>query len=197
MNICEKQNQLSSLQKKYKDLFESKEIVFGSGNINADIVLIGEAPGKDEVKLNKPFVGQAGKNLMQFLDILDLDRDKIYITNAIKFRLSKLNESTGRLINRPATRDEVIKNRDFLINEIEIINPSLVITLGNIPLRSIIGDMKKNIGELHGMDMIIPLSTKKQTIFPLYHPASIIYNQKLKEIYINDLAMLKTFIKNT
>ncbi len=73
----------------YTKAFSDREIVLGDGDVNSDILLMGEAPGKDEVIKKKPFVGAAGKNLSEFLNILNIDRRNIYITNVIKYRLSK------------------------------------------------------------------------------------------------------------
>jgi len=110
-----KKEQLSELYERYMNDFKDKEIVLGDGNVNTDLVLVGEAPGKDEVRLSKPFVGAAGKNLAQFIDILKIKREEIFITNVIKYRLSKVNPNTGKVINRPATRDEIFAARDYLL----------------------------------------------------------------------------------
>ena len=106
---------IKKLYEEYMEHFPGKEIVLGEGNINAQLLLIGEAPGKDEVKLLKPFVGVAGKNLSEFLDILKIGREEIYITNAIKYRLSETNAKTGRIVNRPALKEEIEQNRATLI----------------------------------------------------------------------------------
>ena len=133
-----KSEQLIALYESYKREFEDKEIVLGDGNPDGELLLIGEAPGKDEVLKGRPFVGMAGKNLSEFLDVIKLTRDDIYITNAIKFRLSKVNPDTGRISNRPATRQEIEQNRDYLLKEISIIEPKYIITLGNVPLRAVL-----------------------------------------------------------
>lgn len=186
---------LNDLYQKYKNEFEDKEIVLGDGNVNSQLLLIGEAPGKEEVKLSKPFVGMAGKNLSEFLEILKIDRQSIYITNAIKYRLSKVNEKTGRTVNRPATQDEIKKNREYLLQEIDIIKPIYIVTLGNVPLRAITDDYNKSIGEVHGAESTILILKKKYFLFPLYHPASIIYRKSLKDIYVKDVEKLKNIIK--
>lgn len=190
-----KQELLEELYKKYRNEFEGKEIVTGNGNVDTDIMLIGEAPGKDEVRMSLPFVGMAGKNLSEFLDILEIDREAIYITNAIKYRLSELNEKTGRLVNRPASKDEIASNRRYLLDEIKIINPKFIVTLGNVPLRSVTDNYNMAIGEFHGKLSTISLAERQYFIFPLYHPASVIYNRSLKDIYINDIYKLKDIIK--
>ncbi len=190
-----KSEQLNILYIRYREEFQGEEIVVGDGNHDSSLLLIGEAPGKDEVANSKPFVGMAGKNLAQFLEVLGLKRDEIYITNAIKHRLSKINPSTGRVSNRPATREEIEKNRNCLINEIDIIRPGIIVTLGNVPLRSVVGDHKASIGEVHGTLGKVSLKGIEYGLYPLYHPASIIYNASLKEIYVNDVENLKRIIK--
>lgn len=189
-----KSEQLMSLYELYNEEFFGREIVVGDGNADSELLLIGEAPGKDEVLKSRPFVGAAGKNLSEFLDKLGLKREDIYITNAIKFRLSKVNPDTGRVSNRPATKKEIEDNREYLIREINIINPKYIVTLGNVPLRSVCGDAGIAIGEVHGKPDNIKVGEAEYTLFPLYHPASVIYNSKLKEIYNEDLEKLKQII---
>lgn len=190
-----KSERLNILYSRYREEFWREEIVVGDGNHDSSLLLIGEAPGKDEVANSKPFVGMAGKNLAQFLEVLGLKREEIYITNAIKHRLSKVNPSTGRVSNRPATRDEIDKNRDYLIEEIDIIRPGIIVTLGNVPLRSVLGEHKVSIGEVHGALGKVLVKGIEHGLYPLYHPASIIYNASLKEIYLKDIVNLKGIIE--
>lgn len=189
-----KEAKLKELYKEYKERFEDKEIVLGDGSVDSKLVLVGEAPGKDEVKLGKPFVGMAGKNLEEFLNILELDRQDIYITNAIKYRLSKVNPKTRRVINRPATKREIDVNRRYLLREISIIEPKYIVTLGNVPLKAVDKENGVSIGEVHGRLKTIIIEGKDYFLFPLYHPASIIYNRSLKDVYISDLAKLKEIL---
>ncbi len=190
-----KSEQLNILYRRYREEFQGEEIVVGDGNYDSSLLLVGEAPGKDEVANSKPFVGVAGKNLAQFLEVLGFKRDEIYITNAIKYRLSKVNPSSGRVSNRPATREEIDKSREYLIDEIDVIKPEIIVTLGNVPLRSVLGDHKASIGEVHGALGKVFLKGIEYKLYPLYHPASIIYNASLKEIYVNDVKNLKGIIK--
>lgn len=184
--------------KKYYDIyneeFKNEEIVLGSGNPDTKLLLIGEAPGKDEIKLGRPFVGKAGKQLDEFLEILELGRDHIYITNAIKYRLSKKDAVTGRVSNRPATKDEITSSRCCLLNEIGIICPEYIVTLGNVPLKAVTGDPKISIGSHHGYVSLVEVHGRKYKLFALYHPASIIYNRELKDIYVKDILELKRII---
>jgi len=191
-----KEEQLSELYERYVKDFKDMEIVLGDGNVNTDLVLVGEAPGKDEVRLSKPFVGAAGKNLAQFIDILGLKREEIFITNAIKYRLSKVNPDTGKLINRPATRDEISAARDYLLQELIIIDPYYIVTLGNVPLKAVTGDYDISIGTVHGQVSDLTIGEKTYKLFPLYHPASIIYNRSLKEVYLDDIRKLSLLIRD-
>ncbi|QEK10899.1 uracil-DNA glycosylase [Crassaminicella thermophila] len=168
----------------------SKEpIVFGEGNPDASIVLVGEAPGAKEIELKRPFVGQAGKNLEEFLEVLELKREDIYITNVVKIRPYKINEKTGRKSNRAPNQEEIKKYEKYLFEEINIIKPKVIVTLGNVPLKSILKDKKATIGSKHGT----VIEMDKFFVFPLYHPASIIYRRELKNIYLEDLYKLKNF----
>lgn len=186
-----KSEQLNILYEEYKKQFQGEEIVLGDGNADSRLVLIGEAPGKDEVRLSKPFVGMAGKNLTEFLEILGLGRESIYITNAIKHRLSKVNPGTGRVANRPATKEEIKNNRGYLLKEISIIKPEFVVTLGSVPLKAVTGEYDISMGPVHGELKELELSGAAYKLFPLYHPASIIYNRSLKDVYINDIKKLR------
>lgn len=186
---------MNMLYDKYKNAFAGEEIVLGSGDLNARIMLIGEAPGRDEVRLSKPFVGIAGKNLEEFLGILGIARKEIYLTNSIKYRLSEVNKKSERTVNRAATRNEIDNNREFLLKEINIIAPEYIITLGNVPLRAITGDYSVNIGAVHGKLSNILINGNVYNLFSLYHPASIIYNIKLKQVYLEDIKILSELIR--
>ena len=177
----------SAIALRHKD----KKLVFGEGSKNARLMLIGEAPGKDEVAAGRPFVGKAGENLNSFLNMLGLKRQDIYITNAVKYRPYKISEK-GSISNRTPTMKEIFSERDSLLSEINAVSPKLIITLGNIPLRSVTGNKKLCVGDMHGKII-------KSDVFPvfsLYHPASIIYNHELKTVYQNDVNILSKIISN-
>ena len=112
-----KEKQLEKLKQECTKFFDElyrpdkKILVFGEGNPNARLLLVGEAPGKQETLQRRPFVGQAGKNLDEFLQVVGLKREDLYITNVVKFRPFKLNEKTGRTSNRPPTREEIELSR--------------------------------------------------------------------------------------
>jgi len=185
---------LAEYYKEYACHFAGKELVFGCGCTEPKLLLVGEAPGREEVKFSRPFSGAAGKNLDEFLRLAGIDRESIYITNAIKYRLSKENPKTGRLSNRPAAREEITSSRAILIKEIELICPACVVTLGNVPLRAVTGDYSLNIGDMHGKASHVSVGGIEYLLFPLYHPASVIYNRSLKQTCEADILQLRSFI---
>ncbi|MCD8089236.1 MAG: uracil-DNA glycosylase [Clostridiales bacterium] len=178
------------MKTKAAELFPDRKFIPGEGNPNPGIVLIGEAPGGEEEKQGKPFVGKAGRNLSEFLEILGLKRQDIYITNVVKLRPTKINPKTGRASNRPPNKAEVEFFTPYLHRELEILSPEYVVTLGNFALKAVTGDKKAVIGDVHGRE----ISRGAYTLFPLYHPASIIYNRSLKETYIRDVEKLKELL---
>jgi DNA polymerase len=174
-----------------KELQRDSRVVFGEGNVNAEIVLVGEAPGEKEEETGKPFVGTAGKNLDEFLNIVELKREDIYITNAVKIRPTKVNPETGRKSNRPPNKKEVEISSDTLYKQLDIIKPKVVVTLGNVPLKVLLKDDNAKIGDYHGKAVVL----REYILFPLYHPASIIYKKSLYDTYIEDVNNLKSYIE--
>ena len=176
---------------------EEKVLVFGEGNADHPaIMLIGEAPGEQETLHRRPFVGKAGKNLDGFLQVVGLQREALYITNVVKIRPTKVSEK-GRLSNRPPNKEELALFTPFLMEEIWRVQPRLIVTLGNTPLKALMG-AKAVIGSLHGSMQTATVAHEKQSadfpIFPLYHPASIIYNRALQAVYQADLLALKALL---
>ena len=164
---------------------ESRILVFGEGAVKARLMLIGEAPGEQETLAGRPFVGKAGKNLDQFLQAVRLDRSQLYITNAVKVRPTKVS-AKGRVSNRPPTREEISLFHPWLVREIALAEPGVIATLGNVALRALTGK-SLSIGQVHGRWL---QAEGLPPIFPLYHPASIIYNPALAVCYADDLKAL-------
>lgn len=170
-----------------------KTIVFGEGNEHHPaVMLIGEAPGEQESLQGRPFVGKAGKNLDQFLDVLQLNRADIRISNVVKIRPTKISPK-GRISNRPPTREEIAFFVPYLYEEILLVQPQMLVTLGNTALHAIVGDA--SIGACHGqvLQTVIKAGESEAdfSVFPLYHPASIIYNRGLAQVYQEDLLALR------
>lgn len=166
-------------------------LVFGEGPKNPCLMLIGEAPGEQETLLGRPFVGKAGKNLDHFLSLAGLERGEIYIANAVKYRPTKLGK-TGRLSNRPPTKEEIGLFRPWLLREIEWVQPRIIATLGNVPLGAVTGK-NLTIGSVHGQ--VIESGVAGLPLYALYHPASLIYNRSLEPVYEQDVRKLAEMIR--
>lgn len=173
---------------------EDTTLVYGAGPVPCDIMLAGEAPGADELVTGKPFTGQAGKNFDHFLEVLNLSRDQIYIGNVCKFRPFRVS-AKGTVSNRTPTTSEIRKAMPYFHEEIRLVDPRLLITLGNTPLHACTGDWSLKVGDVHGKCICIDnLDSHDVCCFALYHPASIIYNPKLKEVYAQDLEILRKHV---
>lgn len=172
--------------------FAEKKLVFGEGAAAPILMMIGEAPGGDEEKQGRPFVGKAGKNLSAFLEKVGLERKDIYISNVVKLRPTKNSPKTGKAVNRPPSREEISFFLPFLLEEIEIVSPKVIVTLGNVPLKAVTGDSAAMIGSFHGRPLALPA---RRTLFALYHPAAVIYNRALQETYDEDLYALRQFLE--
>ena len=159
---------------------ERNTIVFGDGNPAAGILVIGEGPGANEDKLGKPFVGKAGKLLDRILGAIDLDRTSVYISNIVKCR------PPG---NRTPSKEEVAACLWILEEQIRIMNPGVIVTLGAPASRTIIGSMD-GIGKLRGSIhryCEIP-------VIPTYHPAALLRTQALKRPVWEDMKRLKQLL---
>ena len=176
------------------------EFVRGFGDAEARVVLVGEAPGKDEVALGRPFVGKAGGILDEFLEATGIKRDELFITNTSKYRLARERKGGGGVANRPTTAFEIKQGALWLKKEIELIGPDIVVALGNVPLSALreafLPDLAaKTIGECHGEAAETPVKDKKMIIYPVFHPASLIYNPGNRPAYEQDLRRLKTIME--
>lgn len=189
----QKEERIDELNRKILEEYSDQKIVLGHGNINSSILLIGEAPGSKEVELQKPFVGQAGKHFDEFLEILEIDRKKVYITNTVKYRPTKKSKRTEGVVNRPPTKKEIVAFKVYLFEEIDIISPKIIIPLGNTPLKALFKDEHK-ISEVHGTLFNISINETDYNVYPLYHPAAVIYRRELKKVYVDDLKKLKKII---
>ena len=172
--------------------YQDKTIVFGEGAEGPALMMIGEAPGGDEEKQGRPFVGKAGKNLSAFLEVVGLRREEIYISNVVKLRPTKESPKTGKAVNRPPSGEEIAFFLPYLLEEIEVISPKVVVTLGNVPLKAVTGERKAVIGEYHGKPVSL---ADGRTLFALYHPAAVIYNRALQATYAEDLLALQAFLQ--
>ena len=166
-------------------------LVFGEGPLHPKLMLIGEAPGEQETLMGRPFVGKAGKNLDHFLELAGMRREEIYISNAVKIHPTKTGK-TGRISNRPPTKEEIALFRPWLLREIDLVAPQVIATLGNVPLYAVTGDRRLTIGEAHGR--VMEAGETGRRLFALYHPASLIYNRALEPVYEQDVRALAAWI---
>lgn len=176
---------------------EEKVLVLGEGQRNhPPVMLIGEAPGEQETLQRRPFVGKAGKNLDGFLQAVQLQRPEIYISNVVKIRPVKVS-AKGTVSNRAPSREELALFTPWLYEEILTVQPQLIVTLGNTALHALL-DEKASIGAYHGRltEALVRRDGKEQAfeVFPLYHPASIIYNRSLQSVYDEDLRQLRAVL---
>jgi len=169
--------------------FADKRIVPGYGNITSRVVMIGEAPGEKESEQLRPFVGKAGKNLDEFLALSGIDRNELYITNTVKFRPTA--QGKKGLVNRKPTSAEIAEFRPWLMEELGIIRPEIIVTLGNVPFQALTCS-RETVGAVHGRLM----NYEGFKVYPMYHPASVIYNRSLTEVYRADVIALGELLKN-
>jgi len=154
---------------------EATQLVFGDGSPDADIVFIGEAPGKNEDEQGLPFVGAAGKFLNEMLAGIGLARSDVYITNIVKYRPPN---------NRDPLPDEKTAFLPFLRSQLDVIKPKLVITLGRHSMDSLLPGLQ--ISKCHGQ----PKRYNGQVYLPLFHPAAALYNGAMRQTLIDDFAKI-------
>lgn len=164
-----------SLKKKFKD----KKLVFGAGFIGAKVVFVGEAPGPDEEKEGKPISGHSEKILNQVLRTLGINKNKVYLTNVLKYNI------TGKKI---PTNKEIRSYVPFLKEEIKTINPRVVVTLGNMALTGI--GLRQPLDNIHGRIF----NFGSYELLPTFHPSHTLKNPEIKNLIQNDLAKLKELL---
>ncbi len=159
---------------------EATQLVFGNGNPDAEIVFIGEAPGKNEDLQGFPFVGAAGKFLNEMLASINLERKDIYITNIVKYR-------------PPNNRDPLPSEKEaflpYLQAQLEVIKPKLVATLGRHSMDSLLPGLI--ISQVHGE----PKRYNGQVYLPLFHPAAALYNGGLRQTLLEDFSKIPLILK--
>ncbi len=163
---------------------QATNLVMGDGNLNAEIVFIGEAPGKNEDEQGLPFVGAAGKFLNEMLASAGLERSDVYITNIVKYRPPN---------NRDPLPEEKGAFWPYLLKQLQIIQPKVVITLGRHSMEYFLPDMK--ISLIHGQAKRIQFGENKLVIVPLYHPAAALYNGSMRSTLIDDFMKVPKIIE--
>ncbi|HSX46662.1 MAG TPA: uracil-DNA glycosylase [Patescibacteria group bacterium] len=159
---------------------QATQLVFGVGNPDADIVFVGEAPGKNEDLQGEPFVGAAGKFLNEMLEMIGLKREDIYITNIVKYRPPS---------NRDPLPDEKAAFLPYLKQQLDIIKAKLIVALGRHSMDSLLPGLK--ISEVHGK----PKRFNGLVYLPLFHPAAALYNGELRQTLIDDFATIPLILE--
>lgn len=152
----------------------------GEGDADAKLMFIGEAPGAQEDKLGRPFVGASGKFLAEMLEDIGMAREEVYITNIVKFRPPN---------NRDPRKEEIEACLPYLIEQIKVIQPKLVIFLGRHSMNVFFPELK--IGQAHGQAVKKTVKfgsdlTLEQVFLPLYHPAAALYNGSMRKVLQED-----------
>jgi uracil-DNA glycosylase len=187
MASTSKQKQLEEIRNKIlkdkvcEDLArQATQMVFGDGSPDAELVFVGEAPGKNEDIQGKPFVGAAGKFLNEMLEMIGLGREDIYITNIVKYRPPN---------NRDPYPDEKSAFLPYLQSQIDIIKPKLIVMLGRHAMESLLPGLK--ISQIHGQ----PKRVNGQVYLPLFHPAAALYNGDMRQTLIDDFAKIPLILE--
>lgn len=163
---------------------QATQLVLGDGNPDADIVFIGEAPGKNEDEQGLPFVGAAGKFLDEMLASVGMERNDVYITNIVKYRPPN---------NRDPSPEEKKAFWPYLVKQLQIIEPKIIITLGRHSMENFLPGMF--ISKIHGEPKRVQFGDKKVMIVPLYHPAAALYNGSLRSVLLDDFGRIPEIIK--
>jgi uracil-DNA glycosylase family 4 len=157
-----------------------KTVVFGAGNANADLMFVGEAPGASEDEQGVPFVGRAGKLLETLLGEIGIERKDVWICNTLKCR-------------PPGNRDplpiEIDNCQGYLRSQVELIQPTVICTLGNFSTKLLRGD-PTGITRLHGQPEVLTLGKRAVRLYPIFHPAAALYTPRMLETLREDFERL-------
>jgi len=163
---------------------QATQLVMGDGHPDADIVFIGEAPGKNEDIQGLPFVGAAGKFLNVMLESVGLERKDIYITNIVKYRPPN---------NRDPEPDEKKAFWPYLLRQLSVIEPKVVVTLGRHSMEYFLPG--KRISEVHGEPKRVKFGKTTLVVVPLFHPAAALYNGSLRQTLLDDFSRIPKIIE--
>jgi DNA polymerase len=194
-------NELAALKRRVTEelddeLVENAEhLVFGKGTQDARVLFLGEAPGAEEDKTGKPFMGRAGDELDDLLASIDLTLDDVYIANILKYRPPD---------NRDPRKDEIKRHAPYLVDQIKAIEPELIVTLGNFATKFILAECTPDkmgevpgISKIHGVSRTVTIDGERYTVIPLYHPAAMLYNPGLRDTLEGDFQTIKHELKQT
>ena len=156
------------------------QVVFGAGDVNADLMFVGEAPGASEDRDGVPFVGASGKLLGDLLTGIGLSRDDVYIANVLKCRPPE---------NRDPRSDEIANCSPFLLGQVELVEPTVVVTLGNFATKLLRED-DEGITAIHGQAELRSFGSRTVWLYPVFHPAAALYRRPNLELLREDFARL-------
>lgn len=159
-------------------------VVFGAGNADAELMFIGEAPGATEDRMGLPFVGQAGKLLDKLLDEIGMRRADVWICNVLKCRPPD---------NRDPHPNEIEACSDYLSRQVDLIQPTVICTLGNFSTKALRGDTT-GISRLHGVEEIRVVGSRAVRLYPLYHPAAALYAPSMLQTLRTDFGRIPELI---
>jgi DNA polymerase len=164
--------------------------VVGEGSLDASVMFIGEAPGEQEAKTGRPFVGASGNVLSELLADIGLEREDVYITNVVKDRPPD---------NRDPRSEEIALYTPFLIRQLRIIQPKVIATLGRFAMEFVLEQFNlplqgEKISDLHGKPIAVQTDDGEVTIIPLYHPAVALYNRNQRKTLEADFKVLRRHI---
>ena len=163
----------------------STNLVFGDGNINSKIMIVGEGPGAQEDALGKPFIGRAGKLLDKMLESINLSRQKIYISNIVNYRPPE---------NRRPTDSEIARYLPYIQKHIEIINPKILVLFGSTALNALIGN-EEIISKVRGKWIQKTIGIIQPWVIVSFHPAFLMRQPQQKKLAWVDLKMIRDKIK--
>src|SRR3954462_4522982 len=161
-------------------------VVFGSGNADADLMFVGEAPGAREDEQGLPFVGQAGRLLDRLLEGIGLPRADVCVANTLKCRPPQ---------NRDPLPGEIDNCQDYLFRQLELIRPRVVCTLGNFSTKLLRNDPGTGITRLHGREEIRQIGPRVVRLYPLFHPAAARYTPRMVETLREDFARIPELLE--
>ena len=164
--------------------------VIGQGNHYADIMFVGEAPGKNEAETGRPFCGASGRVLDELLTSVGLTREQVYVTNIVKDRPPN---------NRDPLKSEIDLYAPFLMRQINIIQPQVIATLGRFSMEFILKrfhafQASQKISQLHGKVIRVQTAYGQSSVLPLFHPAAALYNPNQRTTLEADFQALRQFI---
>ena len=163
------------------------QVVFGSGSPSAELMFVGEAPGFHEDQQGVPFVGQAGKLLDRLLEGIGLTRADVFVANVLKCR------PPG---NRDPQPEEIAACEPHLFRQIELIQPTVVATLGNFATKLLSG-RPTGITRVHGQEQEVTLGARRVVLYPIYHPAAALYTPSMLKVLEEDFARIPDLLART